>query len=105
MDQDRVPRFDAKGTPQQKLRGQPLQERSRRRLEIDRIGEMHEETRWYDALLGIGAQRLDVSNPVTGGEVADLVTDRDDFTSAFLARNEGQRGDAKRAGSQIGVDE
>jgi hypothetical protein len=96
-------RFHAERAAQQILRGQPLQERCRRCFEIDCIRQMNEKVGWHDTLLGIRTERLDIGDPIAGGEVGDVLAYCNDLTGAFLPLCEGQVEPRKGAGSKIDI--
>jgi hypothetical protein len=73
--EDGMARLDAEGAAQEILRRQSLQHHRGAGLEIDGVGQVHEEVSRHDALLGIGAERPDIGHAV--GDAVDALADRD----------------------------
>jgi hypothetical protein len=105
MHKDCVTRLDVEGTAQQILRCQALQHHRCGGLEVDGVGQVNEEVRRHNALLGIGAERLDIGDTIAGGEVSDALADREDLAGPLLAGGEGQVWRRKGAGAQVDIDE
>jgi hypothetical protein len=105
MHQDGVAKPDLERTAQQELRGQTLQHHRGAGLELDRIGQVDQEMRRHDALLGIGPERLDIGHAVARHEAGDAFSDFHDLAGALVAGDEGQARRGIGAAAEIGVDE
>jgi hypothetical protein len=106
LHKDCVPRLDAEGATQQKLRCQALQHHRRGGLELYGVGQVNEEVRGNYALFGIAPKRLySINHAVALGEFGDVLPNGENLAGPLLTRGEGHAGRRKDAAAQVGIDE
>ncbi len=90
VDEHRVALLDAIGLAQEILRAESLEHDRRASLVGNAAGQLDEIPRLDVALLGVGADRAAVGDPVAGLEILDRRADLDDLARALVARRERQ---------------
>ena len=86
MEENRVALLHREGLAQEKLHRQTLQRHRRGGLEVDVVGDLDQPVGRQDALLGVGALRPEIGDPVAWFHMRHAGADGDHGAGALARR-------------------